>query len=110
MGKKQNKNNDAVGSGGGGQGGGVKPPNVNAVPNRDIMQRMNFLWQASVYLENLGSSSGSRAPVMDEEVQEEKTKETTKRRRRERVVGVRDLAKVYIRTMKSVGQKTTTKM
>ncbi|KAJ3572910.1 hypothetical protein NP233_g2768 [Leucocoprinus birnbaumii] len=50
MGKKQNKE---------GKSSDVKTPPVNAVQNRDIMQRMNFLWQASVYLENLAGGSGA---------------------------------------------------
>ncbi|KXN85850.1 Ribonuclease P protein subunit p21 [Leucoagaricus sp. SymC.cos] len=84
MGKKQNKNDPT--------GGSVKPPTVNSVPNRDIMQRMNFLWQASIYLESLGCTQGQ-----------------VSERDGGRVNG-RDLAKVYVQTMKSVGKKTTTKM
>lgn len=103
MGRKQNKTD--------GGGGGV-----NAVQNRDIMQRMNFLWQASVYLESVGGSSMGGAireeeeEVLNEGEAEGGEKRRRKKRERKKRADGRDLARMYIQTMKSVGQKTTTKM
>jgi ribonuclease P protein subunit RPR2 len=106
-----------------GDGGMKKPQNVNTVPNRDIMQRMNFLWQASVYLESLGGGGSGCGVMKEEEVGEEErglvekkknipnvTRKGVGRKRKWKMVDGPDLARVYIRTMKSVGQKTTTKM
>ncbi|KAK0485300.1 RNAse P Rpr2/Rpp21/SNM1 subunit domain-containing protein, partial [Armillaria luteobubalina] len=63
-------------------------PNVNSVPNKDIIQRLNFLYQASVYLNGVTSQSPSR-------------------RRR---VSTSDLSRSYVSSMKVVGQKTVVKM
>ncbi|KAK0503705.1 RNAse P Rpr2/Rpp21/SNM1 subunit domain-containing protein, partial [Armillaria luteobubalina] len=63
-------------------------PNANSVPNKDIIQRLNFLYQASVYLNSVTSQSPSR-------------------RRR---VSTSDLSRSYVSSMKVVGQKTVVKM
>ncbi len=34
-------------------------PNANSVPNKDIIQRLNFLYQAGVYLNGVTSQSPS---------------------------------------------------
>lgn len=62
----------------------VDVPNV---VNRDIIQRLNFLYQASVYLSSCNPLQ--KAP---------------------KLVSTRDLAKDYISTMKAVGQRTTVRM
>ncbi|KAK0222063.1 RNAse P Rpr2/Rpp21/SNM1 subunit domain-containing protein, partial [Armillaria fumosa] len=62
-------------------------PNVNSVPNKDIIQRLKFLYQASVYLNGVTSQSP--------------------RRRR---VTTSDLSRSYVSSMKVVGQKTVVKM
>ena len=64
----------------------VPNPNLTTVVNRDIIQRLNFLYQASVYL---SSCSPPKSPNL---------------------VSTRDLAKDYISTMKAVGQRTTVRM
>lgn len=122
MGKKQNKSN-------------VSPQSVNVVQNRDIMQRMNFLWQASVYLErvsNCASGSGSegwmkggesgegegegeegerRGEGEERQVEEEKKEDVGIEKGRRKTMTVEsDLAKVYIQMMKCVGKRTTTGM
>ena len=61
-------------------------PNPNSVVNRDIIQRLNFLYQASVYL---SSCNPPKSP---------------------RLVSTRDLAKDYISTMRAVGKRTTVRM
>jgi len=76
-------------------------PNINATPNRDIIQRLNFLYQASVYLQSISpSSSGSKA---------KHTQDLKKHiSRRKRTTG--DLARSYAQCMRVVGQKTTVKI
>lgn len=66
-------------------------PNPQAVPNRDIIQRMNFLYQASSYLNSIPSHSDSY--------------ETTPDR-----IQSGDISSKYIGMMKTVGQKTLVKM
>ncbi|PBK74610.1 Rpr2-domain-containing protein [Armillaria solidipes] len=63
-------------------------PNANSVPNKDIIQRLNFLYQASVYLNGVPSQSPPR---------------------RKRVT-TSDLSRSYVSSMKIVGQKTVVKM
>ncbi|KAK0188263.1 Rpr2-domain-containing protein [Armillaria mellea] len=63
-------------------------PNANSVPNKDILQRLNFLYQASVYLNGVASPSPPR---------------------RKRVTAG-DLSRSYVSSMKIVGQKTVVKM
>ncbi|KLO18402.1 Rpr2-domain-containing protein [Schizopora paradoxa] len=50
MGKKGSKS----------QGAKDDAPNPEAVPNRDILQRLNFLYQASFYLTELSASTSSQ--------------------------------------------------
>ena len=64
MGKKQNKSNVTATN--------STPPSVNTIQNRDIMQRMNFLWQASVYLESSGSGSGCEGSIKRRKVNRRK--------------------------------------
>ena len=67
MGKKQNKSNVTATN--------STPPSVNMIQNRDIMQRMNFLWQASVYLESCGSGSGCEGSTKRRRLIDEKGKQ-----------------------------------
>ncbi|KAF7305983.1 hypothetical protein HMN09_00752800 [Mycena chlorophos] len=71
-------------------------PNPQTVVNRDIMQRLNFMYQASVYL-------GTVLPVPP-------TPAPTKRAKRVRKMNVHDLSKVYAGSMKTVSNKTMIKM
>ncbi|KAG7096392.1 hypothetical protein E1B28_003835 [Marasmius oreades] len=99
-------------------------PNPNVVPNRDIIHRLNFLYQASVYLHSVDeddscstlstsqpqpepqvSASSSDAGV----VAKTKTRGRGKKRKIWKV-GMGDLAKAYIGTMKVVSTKTTVRM
>jgi ribonuclease P protein subunit RPR2 len=80
-------------------------PNPNSVTNRDIIQRLNFLYQASVYLNGIASQSiASRAPSTRANGEQERNK------RRPRKMTTSDLSRNYITSMKIVGQKTTVKM
>ncbi|KAF8149498.1 RNAse P Rpr2/Rpp21/SNM1 subunit domain-containing protein [Crassisporium funariophilum] len=87
-------------------------PNVNATANRDIMQRLNFLYQASVLLQSLAPPS---PPSHKEDIQEpvseaSSSKDTLKKRQVRRKKTTGDLARSYIKCMRVVGEKTTVKM
>ena len=83
-------------------------PNPNSAANRDIIQRLNFLYQASVYLNSMGAPpSTSGGPCLASDAKQEKGKRNRSRRS---VVSTMDLSRSYIQSMKIVGQKTTVKM
>ena len=103
-------------------------PNINSVANRDIIQRLNFMYQASVYLQSLSTSgsisstasadSMNQSGVLPCEASGSTTKPPSPRKaakgNRRRVIGrkktVNDLARSYVHALKVVGQKTTVKM
>ena len=89
MGKKNNLN--------------VQVPNTNSIANRDIIQRLNFLYQASVYLNGI-------PPPSDAVVTSDSLNANGAKKNRRRKLTTSDLSKSYIKTMKIVGQKTTVKM
>jgi hypothetical protein len=79
-------------------------PNANSVANRDILQRLNFLYQASVYLNGLPSSpDGSNLPSA-------KAEGKRSRRNRTRCANAAELAQSYMKDMKVVGKKTIVRM
>ncbi|KAJ4483826.1 RNAse P Rpr2/Rpp21/SNM1 subunit domain-containing protein [Lentinula aciculospora] len=80
-------------------------PNPSSVSNRDVIQRLNFLYQASVYLDNVQSSSTT--PSHDDS---SSRKFKDKQNKRKKVVKLKDLSRSYIETMKSVGTKTTVQL
>jgi ribonuclease P protein subunit RPR2 len=106
-------------------------PNVNATQNRDISQRLNFLYQASVYLQSIapsttsglrsnkgkkreeGRDANSTMMVVDE-VSSNKLSGRPTVKKHGRRIGKKqttgDLARSYIQCMRVVGQKTTVKM
>jgi ribonuclease P protein subunit RPR2 len=73
-------------------------PNANSIVNRDIMQRLNFMYQASVYLSGV-------LPVP-----QEIAVAPQKRTKKSRKMNVHDLSKSYINSMKTVASKTIVKM
>ena len=94
-------------------------PNPNSIQNRDIMQRLNFLYQASVLL---GTST---QPVPQHESTADSTKAQTKSRqtqlksrqkRKQEMLEQRnpstaiDLSRTYVRSMKVIGRKTAVRM
>ncbi|KAF8070048.1 RNAse P Rpr2/Rpp21/SNM1 subunit domain-containing protein [Lyophyllum atratum] len=101
-------------------------PTANSVANRDIIQRLNFLYQASVYLNTVPSQQQSSSTVSnavpipsttpnavsDGTTREKKEGKKPKKRANaaKRAVTASDLARTYIATMKIVGQKTTVKI
>lgn len=80
-------------------------PNPNSVSNRDIIQRLNFLYQASVYLNSI---DGGKIKANDGDADAATARKNTNKRKR--VVSTSDLSRSYIKSMKIVGQKTTVKM
>ena len=106
-------------------------PNVNATQNRDIAQRLNFLYQASVYLQSIapstitrghldkgkkreeGRDANSTTMVVDE-ISSNKFSGRPMVKKHDRRIGKKqttgDLARSYIQCMRVVGQKTTVKM
>ena len=112
-------------------------PNPNGVVNRDILQRLNFLYQASTYLESISHQSDTRPKARSDssiEATEQvpadasgsaastfptaglpNTQLARKERHRERqhkrrVIQAADIGRGYIRAMRLIGQKTTVKM
>jgi ribonuclease P protein subunit RPR2 len=88
-------------------------PNPHSVSNRDIIQRLNFLYQAGVYLNTISSGSGSGVPHQDATPSSTSGGQCTKpnkKRKVQRKATTSDLAKAYISSMKVVGQKTTVKL
>jgi ribonuclease P protein subunit RPR2 len=114
-------------------------PNVNATANRDIVQRLNFLYQASVYLQFIAPPAPPAPPApMETTTRKGKAKQTENDKEDESMrmavaqggslpsstarqgkknkhkIGRKkttgDLARSYIQCMRVVGQKTTVKM
>jgi ribonuclease P protein subunit RPR2 len=94
-------------------------PNPTSVTNRDILQRLNFLYQASVLLNGLAPprtipddddpTPNDRGTGAQEGDPPSRPKKSPPKKRR-RVVGFEELSRSYVETMKSVGQKTNVKM
>jgi ribonuclease P protein subunit RPR2 len=81
-------------------------PNPNSVTNRDIIQRLNFLYQASVLLN--GMTAGPSSQVSS--TCEADDAHNYPKKRTKRVVSTADLSRSYVDIMKVVGQKTNVKM
>ncbi|KAG1826479.1 RNAse P Rpr2/Rpp21/SNM1 subunit domain-containing protein [Suillus variegatus] len=81
-------------------------PNPSRVGNRDIIQRLNFLYQASVLLNGMAAGP-SQVPSSNCETSDTQNPPKT---RQKRVVSTADLSRSYIDTMKVVGQKTNVKI
>lgn len=104
-------------------------PNPNSVTNRDVLQRMNFLYQASAFLNNLvdepsGSTPAEKAPTettttvstpamtftRDSRRQTKRKQQQEERRKKRHPATCEDLSRTYIRAMKSIGQKTNVRL
>jgi len=108
-------------------------PNPNNIANRDILQRLNFLYQASVYMESIsrqcsnvvdtgagpsGSISGlpvGATAVGDAGQSTALLSKAAKRKgnreqRKRRVIRAADIGQGYVRAMRLIGQKATVKM
>jgi len=95
-------------------------PNPASIPNKDIIQRLNFLYQASVYLTNLshdvpptdvphsGTTSSALSAGNEGKPAQSKTKRSKQSRRRLRTAD--ELARAYVDTMTMIGKRATVKM
>ncbi|KAI0675402.1 RNAse P Rpr2/Rpp21/SNM1 subunit domain-containing protein [Trametes maxima] len=88
--------------------------NLNSVANRDIIQRINFLYQASTYLNSL---SQSLPPTTDDVKQPPTAKNRGSVRQKRKKIktlrhpnGTAELSRSYIGTMRIVGQKAMVRM
>ncbi|KAH9961315.1 RNAse P, Rpr2/Rpp21 subunit, partial [Russula dissimulans] len=108
-------------------------PNPNNIANRDILQRLNFLYQASVYMESISRQSsnfvdagagpsesdsgppvgattlGKAGPSIARPSKAAKRKGDREQGKR-RVICAADIGQGYVRTMRLIGQKATVKM
>ncbi|TFK66529.1 Rpr2-domain-containing protein [Pluteus cervinus] len=75
-------------------------PTPQSATNRDIMQRLNYLYQASVYLSNISPPSTPTSVAQEDASHKPRKKRVT----------TKDLAKSYVSTMRTAGLKTTVKM
>lgn len=99
-------------------------PSPSSVPNRDIIQRLNFLYQASTYLNGLAPQNNHAAKnfiarTEDEEEKKDVILEGITGADNEEISGIvrdkkkattSDLARSYVKSMKIIGQKTNVKM
>ena len=83
---------------------GAAPPNPHNVPNRDIMQRLNFLYQASTYLSSLSTAKDSATPTSPDRKGEGKQKNEFP------LATPAYLSRAYVSSMKAIGQKTVVKL
>ena len=109
---------------------GNETPNPSNIPNKDVLQRLNFLYQASNILSNItleGSSSPSprasntktikSGPVATGVEQHTATsiedmgaKSIGRKRRTRRQINTHSIARTLIGSMKAIGQKTNVRM
>ncbi|KAJ6500185.1 RNAse P Rpr2/Rpp21/SNM1 subunit domain-containing protein [Mycena vitilis] len=78
---------------------GPEAPSASNIVNKDIMQRLNYMYQASAYLSGV-------LPVAPQKTGAAPPKRTKKSRK----MNVHDLSKSYINSMKTVASKTMVKM
>jgi hypothetical protein len=74
-------------------------PNAGAVANKDLMQRMNFLYQVASHL-----SQQSPQPEVAQ------TNSSNSKQKGKRKGTLQDLAAFHVRTMKTIGNKSMVKM
>ncbi|KAI0633229.1 RNAse P Rpr2/Rpp21/SNM1 subunit domain-containing protein [Trametes polyzona] len=84
--------------------------NVQSAVNRDIIQRINFLYQASTYLNSVSQasaapSSSGHAPFQKSQTSKAKRKQNIRHPR-----NAAELSRSYIGTLRTVGQKTMVRM
>ncbi|KIM30513.1 hypothetical protein M408DRAFT_66196 [Serendipita vermifera MAFF 305830] len=77
----------------------IATPNAGAVANKDLMQRMNFLYQVASHL--------SQQPCLPEESEKPSS---DKRDRGKRKGSLQDLAGFHVRAIKTIGNKSMVKI
>ena len=87
-------------------------PNPNSVSNRDILQRLNFLYQASALLGTASTPPGppARAPLPATLKGKERKREMKRRSKTRHATDPAELSRAYVRSMRMIGQKTNMRM
>jgi ribonuclease P protein subunit RPR2 len=108
-------------------------PNPSNIVNRDILQRLNFLYQASAYMESIsrqnagsvdsgvgpsrstpelpaGSTNVEKADLSTTPQARMQKRKRDRKQRKGRVVRASDIGQGYVRAMRLISQKTTVKM
>ncbi|OSD06973.1 Rpr2-domain-containing protein [Trametes coccinea BRFM310] len=87
--------------------------NLSSVANRDVIQRINFLYQASTYLNSISQTLPHNSVNDAFRQQTVKRKSSSQKKRKSAVRHPRDigeLSRSYVSTMRIVGQKTMVRM
>ncbi|KAI9067275.1 Rpr2-domain-containing protein [Trametes sanguinea] len=87
--------------------------NLSSVANRDVIQRINFLYQASTYLSSISQTLPHKSVGDESKPHTVKRKSRSQRKRKPVVRHPRDIAELsrsYVGTMRIVGQKTMVRM
>lgn len=87
---------------------------VNSVTNRDILQRLNFLYQAGTYLNSISSPRDTISADRRNEIlylgEPSRARKQEKRRKERHPATTAELSRSYVKSMKIIGQKTTVRM
>ncbi|KAG9005250.1 hypothetical protein FRB94_001668 [Tulasnella sp. JGI-2019a] len=108
MGKKQKGDSDT-------------PPNPNTIQNREALQRLNFIYQTSVYLAQISGSSSSSPPIATPSSSTSTAKAPTARqkqnkKRKDRPItkngqnSLMELSRQHSRSMKVIAKKSVLRM
>ncbi|KAI0823617.1 Rpr2-domain-containing protein [Trametes gibbosa] len=85
--------------------------NLNGVANRDIIQRINFLYQASTYLNTISQTLTSTSADTNIQTTLQPSKGRSKKKQKLRhPKDAAELSRSYVGTMRTVGQKTMVRM
>ncbi|KAH9839226.1 Rpr2-domain-containing protein [Rhodofomes roseus] len=81
---------------------------LQSVTNRDILQRLNFLYQASAYLNTIAPHAATTKPEGKRATNHAAREEL--RRKKRHPATTSDLSRNYVASMKAISQKATVKM
>lgn len=85
--------------------------NLHSVANRDIIQRINFLYQASTYLNSVSQALPASAENVQPQQPAPSVKGKSKKKQKVRHPrNTAELSRSYIGSMRTVGQKTMVRM
>lgn len=94
-----------------------EPPNPSSVANRDMLQRLNFLYQASSFLQTAAASSsqpptGSKQGDISQAGASAlgRSKQAKDTRKRKRMLSASDISRSYVHDIRQVAQKATIRM
>ena len=82
-------------------------PNPNSVTNRDVLQRLNFLYQASVlFATQTVPPPPAQQPLSPTLKGKERKREMRRRFKERHSTAYEDISRAYVKDMKAIGQKT----